>query len=141
MRLINLIIIPIIFIGTIITCQAQSSKTEEKGSTVIDKDVIEVYYFHNTRRCATCQSVESVTENTLKENYAEQMNEGKITFQSLNLEDDANEVLARELDVSGQTLLFVKNGKKKDLTNDAFMYARTKPEKFQEKIIMTIDNM
>ena len=138
MKPINLIIVSFVFFGTILTCQAQSA---EKEQTTIDKDVIEVYYFHNTRRCTTCEAVENVTKSTLEENYSIQMKEDKIVFQSLNIEDDTNEPLARELHVSGQTLLFVKNGKKKDLTNDAFMYARTKPEKFKEKIVKTVDNM
>jgi predicted membrane-bound dolichyl-phosphate-mannose-protein mannosyltransferase len=119
---------------------AQNEKTET-DKTSVSEQKIEVYYFHNTRRCATCQAVEAVTKRTLEENYPEQMKDGMIAFQSLNIEEDVNEPLARELHVSGQTLLFVKDGKKKDLTNDAFMYARTNPEKFQEKIIETLDNL
>jgi len=140
MKAIYLIIIPLILIGTVFTCQAQSVKAENE-ETAVDKEIIEVYYFHNTRRCATCQAVESVTKSVLEESYPEQMKAGKITFQSLNIEDDINEQLARQLHVSGQTLLFVKNGKKKDLTNDAFMYARTSPDKFQAKIIKTVDSL
>ena len=113
----------------------------EKEKSSVGEQTIEVYYFHNTRRCATCQAVEDVTKITLEENYPEEFKNGLITFQSLNIEDDKNEPLARKLHVSGQTLLFIKNGKKKDLTNDAFMYARTKPEKLQEKIIKTMDSL
>lgn len=132
------IIASLLFMGTLFTAQAQD--TEQKINVQeISTQKIEVYYFHNTRRCATCEAVESVTKSALKENYAEQMENGKITFQSLNVEDDANEPLARKLKVSGQTLLFVKDGKRKDLTNDAFMYARTNPEKLTNKIIKTVD--
>jgi len=126
--------------GILFTAQAQDIE-QKKNVQEISTQKIEVYYFHNTRRCATCEAVESVTINTLEENYPEQLKSGILSFQSLNIEDDKNEPLARKLNVSGQTLLFVKDGKKKDLTNDAFMYARTKPEKFQEKIIKTVDNL
>ena len=140
MRPISYVIVSLLFFGAMLSCDAQSSKTEtEEG--VIGTDKIEVYYFHNTRRCATCNAVEDVTKSTLEESYPEQMQKGVITFQSLNIEEDANEPLARELHVSGQTLLFVKNGKKKDLTNDAFMYARTNPEKLKEKIQKTIASL
>jgi hypothetical protein len=108
---------------------SQSNQTQE-----ISAAKVEVYYFHNTRRCATCNAVEDVTLETLKTSYAPQMESGELTFRSLNIEDDANEALARKLNVSGQTLLIVKDGKKKDLTNDAFLYARSKPEKLSEKI-------
>jgi len=134
------IIASLLFMGILFTAQAQDIE-QKKNVQEISTQKIEVYYFHNTRRCATCEAVESVTINTLEENYPEQLKSGILSFQSLNIEDDKNEPLARKLNVSGQTLLFVKDGKKKDLTNDAFMYARTKPEKFQEKIIKTVDNL
>ena len=140
MKPINYILVSLIFLGTMFNSQAQSSDVENK-TTVVIEDRIDVYYFHNTRRCATCNAVEDVTKSTLEESYPEQMQNGEITFQSLNIEEDVNEPLARELHVSGQTLLFVKNGKKKDLTNDAFMYARTNPDKLKEKILKTIDSL
>ena len=84
--------------------QAQE-ETKTKNEEVITTAKVEVYYFHNTRRCATCVAVEDVTLETLKESYPEQMKTGELTFASLDLED-----------------------------NDAFLYARTKPEKLKEKI-------
>lgn len=112
--------------------QAQNTSVNEEQSIATTK--VEVYYFHNTRRCATCQAVESVTKETLEETYPEEMKNGEIIFQSLNIEDDENESLAKEFEISGQTLLFIKDGEKKDFTNDAFMYARSNPEKFKKKI-------
>lgn len=112
--------------------QAQSTTVHKEQNIKIT--TVDVYYFHNTRRCATCQAVESVTKETLEDTYAEAMKNGQITFQSLNIEDDENEGLAKGLEISGQTLLFIKNGEKKDLTNDAFMYARSNPEKLKKKI-------
>jgi hypothetical protein len=125
----------VLFLSMGIRAQEESQKNKEE---VITAAKVEVYYFHNTRRCATCVAVEDVTLETLKESYPEQLKSGIITFASLDLENDKNEPLARELHVSGQTLLIVKEGKKKDLTNDAFLYATTKPEKLKEKITKVI---
>lgn len=140
MKILYAIILPLILMSSLFSSQAQSVTSDNK-ETAIDKEIIEVYYFHNTRRCATCNAVESVTKSTLEESYPDQMKAGTISFQSLNIEDDANEALAKKLNVSGQTLLFVKEGKKKDLTNDAFLYARNSPEKLQAKIIKTVDSL
>jgi len=112
--------------------QAKSTSANEEQN--ITAATVEVYYFHNTRRCATCKAVESVTKETLEETYPEEMKNGEIIFQSLNIEEDENEALAKELEISGQTLLFIKDGEKKDLTNDAFMYARSNPDKLKKKI-------
>lgn len=132
MKNFNLILSILIFMGSIINLNAQED--QQTKSENIDSEKVAVYYFHNTRRCATCEAVEEVTKNSLKELYPEQFKKGEVTFQSLNIEDDKNEGIARKLKVSGQTLLVVKDGKKKDLTNDAFMYARNNPEKLKEKI-------
>ena len=136
----NYILAFMLFAGSLFTVQAQNEQTIKENQD-ISTDKVEVYYFHNTRRCATCNAVEEVTKTALDEYYPEQMKSGTITFQSLNIEEDVNEPLAKKLHVSGQTLLIVKDGKKKDLTNDAFMHARSNPEKLKEKIHKTIGTL
>ena len=140
MKSFHVILLSFLFVGLMFTSQAQTEKQQQDGQK-ISAEKIEVYYFHNTRRCATCQAIEDVTKSTLDEFYSEQLKSGSISFQSLNLEEDANEVIAKQLKVSGQTLLIVKNGKKKDLTNDAFMYATSKPDKLKQKIQKAIDTI
>jgi len=140
MKTIYWIIAAFLFTVPALTIQAQTEKAKQ-DKTPGASGKIEVYYFHNTHRCATCQAVESVTRKTLEDTYQQQMKSGEITFQSLNIEEDVNEPLARKLHVSGQTLLFVKGGKKKDLTNDAFMYARSNPDKLKTKIVNTIEKL
>ncbi len=133
MKTLNYLVLLIAMFGLALSADAQDV-TDEATNQVVEVTKVNVYYFHNTRRCATCEAVEAVTKSTLKESYPEQIKSGLIAFQSINIEDDSNEALARKLNVSGQTLLIVKDGKKKDLTNDAFLYARSKPEKLTEKI-------
>jgi hypothetical protein len=116
-----------------------------QDNTATDKNqpsggqIIEVYYFHMSRRCATCLAVESESESALKKLYPKQMESGLMTFKSLDLEEEVNNPLAEKLQVSGQTLLIVKGDTKIDLTGDGFMYARTNPEKLQEKFKAAID--
>ena len=101
---------------------------------------IEVYYFHLTRRCATCNAVEKESIKALEALYPEKIKNGEITFLSVNIEEEKNNTLAESLEVTGQTLLFVMGDKKVNLTNAGFMYAKTKPEKLQTKIKETIDS-
>ena len=131
------ILLCLLFSGTFFTIQAQDAQ-QLKNVQEVSTEKVKVYYFHNERRCATCNAVEEVTKTALNEYYPEQLKAGTVTFQSLNIEEDVNEALAKELRISGQTLLIIINGKKKDLTNDAFMYARSNPEKLMEKIHKTI---
>jgi hypothetical protein len=108
--------------------------------TEVEKDNemqdIKAYYFHFTRRCATCKAVESVSVRALKELYGE-----SIVLKSVNLDNEANDELAEKIGVDGQSLLFVKGDEKVDITNDGFMYARTKPEKLKEKIEEAVNSL
>jgi hypothetical protein len=69
------------------------------------------------------------------------MKTGEITFLSVNLEDDINKALAEKLKISGQTLLVVKGDKQENLTNTAFMYATTKPEKLKKAIGEAVEKL
>lgn len=95
---------------------------------------VEAYYFHYTRRCVTCQAVESVTADALKTLYG-----GKIVLKSINLDEKGHEALVEKLGINGQTLIVVKGAKKTELTNDGFMYARSNPDKLKEAIKKAVD--
>ncbi len=109
---------------------ALTSVAEEKN----DLSGIEVYYFHYSRRCVTCQAVEAVAQDALIDFY-----KGRIALKSVNLDDKTNSDLAKKLGVKGQSLLIVKGDKKIDLTNEGFLNARSNPDKFARKIKETID--
>ena len=111
-----------------------SQEKEDSSRDVADSDKVEVYYFHFERRCATCMAVENESEKALRELYPEQMKSGEVTFLSVNLEDDSSDALASKLKVDGQTLLLVRGDKQENLTNVAFMHARTNPEKLKKAI-------
>ncbi|MCK5839237.1 MAG: hypothetical protein KAG99_05280, partial [Bacteroidales bacterium] len=128
MKTIISIAILMIFALNIVANNDQINKNQGSEGSTITNQKIEVYYFHNTRRCATCQAVEDVTRSSLKELYPEMMNDKQIVFVSLNIEDETNEMLAEKFQVSGQSLLFITENETVDLTNKAFMYARTNPD-------------
>lgn len=116
------------FIGTSFSGMSQDAKE-------VDSKDINVYYFHATKRCATCQAVEEVAQKTLKE-YTDQVN-----FETLNREKSENKALVNKYEIAGQTLLVVKGEEVIDLTTYAFMYARTSPKKLEKRIKKTLDEL
>lgn len=112
---------------------ALSAMGDEKEDVVSE---VKAYYFHNTRRCVTCKAVEDVAYNALKE-----LSAGKILLKSVNLEDKANKDLVNKLGAKGQALLIVKGDKKVDLITDGFLYARTDPDKFIQKIREAVESL
>jgi len=92
------------------------SKSNESG--------IEVIQFHSEHRCMTCNKIETYAKESAKE-Y------GNIPFSLVNVDDKKNEKMAEKFEATGTALWLYnsKTGKKKDLTDFAFMNAGNK-EKF-----------
>jgi len=134
------LIIAILLFAPVIACTAQPSNKQVKASDN-NSGKIEVYYFHFSARCTTCKTIEANAKENLETLYPNQFKQGLITFQSVNLEEAPTRHLAEKLGVSGQTLLIVKGDKKINLTNEGFMYAVVKPEKFKEIINEKVDGL
>lgn len=143
MKKIVSIIAIMIFAFSISACNTEEGKDTAEEKDILKEakiEIINVYYFHYSRRCATCVAVEEETKNILNELYPQKMKNKEIVFHSISLEDKEGKTLANKLKISGQTLLFKQGKKKVNLTNIAFMYAKTKPEKLKAEIKKTIDN-
>jgi len=133
MKTIKLLLFAFLAIAMSFSCSVQ---TEKKNETVnVSKaDKVEVYYFHYTRRCATCNAVESVSKEAVAEFYGD-----KVEFAGYNLDEEAGETKGRELGVSGQTLLIVAGNTKINVTNEGFLNARSNPDKLKAIIKEKID--
>ncbi len=125
------------FLMSSLSLEAQNKKTQKVATTVSNK--IEVYYFHYTRRCITCNAVETVTKEAIAEMYPAQFKKGQITFKSINLDEKQNEAIARKCQAEGQALLFITKGKRIDLTDKGFMYAKSSPDKLKTEVKKTVD--
>jgi hypothetical protein len=124
----------------LLSCNSQPSKKEVITSEVAS-DKIEAYYFHFTARCVTCLTIEAEAKKNLETLFPNQVKQGLITFQAVNLDEESSKPLAERLGVSGQTLLLVKGDQKINLTNEGFLYAVVKPDKFKEIINEKIDGL
>ena len=130
----------IMFIAiALFSCNSQTSENE-KAENVISENV-QVYYFHNTNRCATCNAVETETKVALKMFYEDNIKAGTVEFNALNLEEDEGKDMAKSLGVSGQTLLVVKGETQVNLTNEGFLNARVNPTEFHEILQKQIDKL
>ncbi len=115
------------------SCSAQADKKDET-TKISDADKVDVYYFHYTRRCMTCNAVESVSKDAIAELYGD-----NVTFADYNLDEESGKAKGNELDVSGQSLLIVAGDTKINITNEAFMNARSNPDKLTQIIKEKID--
>ena len=100
---------------------------------------VEVYYFHFTRRCVTCQAVETESLKAINQLYPVQAKKGLITFKAVNLDEKTSEAIAKKCKAEGQALLVISGSKRFDITDQGFMYAKSNPEKLKAELKKTID--
>ena len=118
---------------------ADSRSTRDHETVAGDKDAkVTVYYFHTSRRCKTCLSIERVAKRVVREQYGG----GKdVVFRAVNIEKEENAALAEKYEVGGSALLVCRGKKTKDLTAKAFQYGLNDPAKLQALLIETVDAM
>ena len=103
------------------------SQAKAIAASVKSNGRIEVLDFHTTHRCKTCLTIEKYTRELLAESYGREMKEGLISFQLIDVDDEANEEIVKKYLAFGTTLIIntVSEGDEShiDLTNFAFMNA------------------
>jgi len=138
-KLVNLLFV-VLFSTLLFNC----SKAQNNNNSSNSKTKLEVYYFHATNRCPTCNAVENNAKKLLEEKYKEQLENKTIKFTSINIDDDVNKALVEKYEISFSTLLIInKSGTKeivKDFTDIAFQYARTNPEKYANLLAEELNN-
>jgi hypothetical protein len=134
----KIVVLSVLFLSVIsFTFAAKNNSGKPQQAAAIAK--VEVYYFHFTRRCATCNAVENESLKAIKLLYPTQFKSGKITFKSVNLDDKTSKAFAAKYKVEGQSLLVITKDARIDLTDAGFMYARSNPEKLKKELKKGID--
>ncbi len=135
----------LIIIVFLVACSGgqQKSNSESDKTTAIPESKLQIVYFHNQKRCVTCNAVEENAKLLIEENYKIQIADGTMSFTSLNIEDETNQKIIEKYLVSYSTLLIINKftGEEvvEDLTDMAFQYARNEPDKFKELLKTEID--
>jgi hypothetical protein len=121
-----------------ISCNSQSNSNVVAQKAELSN--VNVYYFHFTRRCATCLAVEENARKAVEALYPNEVKTGEYTFKALNLDEGSNKEIAKNLGIGGQTLLVVHGDKKIDITDKGFLNAHD-PEKMKAEIKLAVDKV
>jgi len=99
-------LISVIFVGFVLvagcTTPAGQSKTAGFSSPV---EKVEVYHFHPTNGCRSCTTVGDYAEETVKEYFSNELKNGKLVFDHINYQDNANTDLVERYGVTGSSLM------------------------------------
>lgn len=133
-----------LFILTSVFFISCKGKQKDNTSILVEKpNQIEVLDFYGKHRCKACISIEKKTKLTLETYFAEEMENGLLSFKVINIGEKENEVIVEKFGAYGTSLFLnvIKNGKEMqiDLTNFAFKNEPTK-EVFMQELKLKIEN-
>jgi len=78
---------------------------------------VNIVYFHRTNRCHSCQYCEAQTRTTLDTYFADELASGKITFVSVDVQDESNTAIIDKYGAYGpQLFISVLKGDTESIT-------------------------
>jgi hypothetical protein len=77
---------------------------------------VAAWYFHSTKRCKKCNTIEAFAKEALETHFAEQMADGTVTWQTANMDDvwNADAVRRYGLIRSSVVLVDMRDGVEQD---------------------------
>lgn len=107
-----------------------STEVSMAGNQSTDK--LEVFVFHGVNQCMTCKNLKAHARYTIETYFADELKDGEITFQIIDVDDPQNAELAEKFEAAGTALMVnqIKGGHDNiiDLSDFAFEKANTKEE-------------
>jgi hypothetical protein len=88
--------------------QVDEPAAEVLEPTKSDASKVVVYYFHGTARCMTCRKFEQYTLEVLQDAFAEQLNDGRLQWQMVNVESPGNEHYVKDYQLYTKSIVIAK---------------------------------
>lgn len=116
----------------------QGGKTASQAMSEESSAKVQVLLFHAAQRCATCRAIEAATKEVLDADFAQKVKDGIVVLRDIDGSLRENEGLVDKYEVISTSIFVDNEGQVTNLTNDAFSYARTEPDRFKEILRSTI---
>ena len=103
-----------IFIVLVLTCcgcqepQANTPPASSDLNGLQDGPTVIAYYFHGTRRCFSCITVETNAAQVIEDNFRRQITDGSLVWMPLNMDDPGNKEITEKFGIKTNTLVVAK---------------------------------
>lgn len=101
------------------TSSVPAAKTETAKTPVNTNNKIVVYYFHNNYRCPTCYMLETLAKSEVETSFADAIKNGKVEWKTVNVDDKGNEHFNDDYKLYTKSVIIstVKDGKESSWKN------------------------
>ncbi|MGL4851466.1 MAG: nitrophenyl compound nitroreductase subunit ArsF family protein [Phocaeicola sp.] len=127
------------------SCGKKQNNPADATTYTIERECVEVIYFHGKQRCITCNAIESLTEETIRESFSKEVEAGEILFKRVDISTQSGEKLADLYEVTWSSLYLNKwkDGEelRNNLTEFGFAHAKNSPEKFKEGVRKKLEEL
>jgi hypothetical protein len=77
------------------------------GATDAATHLVRVYYFRTTTRCVSCKKIESFTGEAIKGAFAQEIQDGKMIWQVVNVQEPGNEHFIQDYKLATKSVVVV----------------------------------
>ena len=97
--------------GTAAVKETESHIAEGEDALEESRTIV-VYYFHGNRRCNTCRTIETYTEEAIQSGFPEELGSGQVEWRAVNVDQPENKHFIDDFELSTRTVVFVdmRNG-------------------------------
>ena len=111
---------------SLMSCTPKPASTPDTATNENSDNHVEVIYFHTRKRCATCKAIEEATKEVINKDFAQQLNDGQLVFQVIDLGTSGGEKVANKYKIAGTSLLVNSCIENKIVKNNLTTYAFSK---------------
>ncbi len=88
-----------------VTKRTEEKSTSPQPAQQVLKSKVVAYYFHGTRRCPTCLTIERYSREAVEQYFAKDVQEGRLEFRSLNTDEPENRHYIEDYQIAFQSLI------------------------------------
>ena len=140
-----LFLLPLLLVIFSTNCVSEEKNTvrEDTGNNdntkiaQVDLQKINIYYFHTSYRCKSCNMIEGLTKEAVTEEFSQELQKGTITFTPINVETDMNKHFIEKYKLVSKSIIVSKvlDNKEKEWKNlDQIWFLLRKPDKFKKYV-------
>lgn len=128
-RLLSILLLVFVLasLGFMIYNQIKPQTTISNNEPIL-ADSLVVYYFHGTKRCMTCNAIETLAKEAITTKFADELANSTVVFRSINVELPENEHYIKDFQLATRSVVMQKNGKYQQF-NDVWTLVHS-PEEF-----------
>ncbi len=82
---------------------------ELPATTSSDNPYLRAYYFHGNSRCYTCNTIEAYAKETLESEFAEEMANKRLSFETVNAEQPENRHFIQDFQLTSPTVVLARH--------------------------------